>query len=97
MSREEEIIQRTIDVLKQQLNPPRIILFGSRAKGTARHGSDFDFALDIPRPESSLYRRLWDHIEAFSGLYGIDLVFLGDVNPEFKELVLRTGKIIYER
>lgn len=97
MSREEEIVQKTIDILKQQLNPRRIILFGSRAKGTAHHGSDFDFALDMSKPDSLLCRRVWDHIEIFSGLYGIDLIFLDDVNPPFKELVLTTGKVVYER
>ena len=97
MSREEEIVQKTIDVLKQQLNHPRIILFGSRAKGTAHHGSDFDFALDMSKPDSLLNRRVCDNIEIFSGLYGVDLIFLDDVNPKFKKLVLTTGKIVYER
>ena len=97
MSREEEIVQKTINVLKERLNPPRIILFGSRAKGTARYGSDFDFALEMPKPDALLCRRIWDDIEVYSGLYGIDLVFLEDVGKDFKKLVLNTGKIVYER
>ncbi len=32
----EDITQRVVDLLKQELNPERIILFGSRAKGSAK-------------------------------------------------------------
>ncbi len=97
MSREDEIIQKTVDVLTKSLHPSRIVLFGSRAKGTAHHGSDFDFALDMSRPAASINRHIQEKIEQFSGLYGVDLIFLNDVSQDFREIVLTTGKTVYEQ
>jgi predicted nucleotidyltransferase len=34
------------DQLVPRLNPSRVILFGSRARGTSREISDYDFAVD---------------------------------------------------
>lgn len=38
-------VQNVIDLARHQLKPTGIILFGSRARGTASPTSDFDLAL----------------------------------------------------
>ena len=95
--REEEILQDSIEILVRELNPGLIYLFGSRAKGEARTGSDFDFAVDCPPPDRTKVRRAKDMLDAIAGLYSIDIVFLPEVDPGFKEIILDTVKIIYEK
>jgi len=95
--REKEVINNILSVLKKSLNPKKVILFGSRAKGKAAPGSDFDLAIDGNRPNISLLQKLNEEIEKVSGLYSIDLIFLNEVDASFKEIIVKTGKVVYER
>jgi uncharacterized protein len=74
------------------------MLFGSRAKGNYREGSDIDLALTGP-PE--LTQRLFMLKNDFdeSGLpYTVDLVYLPEVkHAELLEHIQRVGKPIYRR
>lgn len=96
--RENEILEKIRELLIDFYDPKRIILFGSRAKGKNKLGSDFDFAVDtdiIPNQEKLFSLR--KEIDNISGLYKIDVVFLSDVDDEFKQIILETGKVIYEK
>lgn len=95
--REKEVIKNILSVLKKSLNPKKVILFGSRAKGKAAPGADFDLAIDGNRPNISLLQKLNEEIEKVSGLYSIDLIFLNEVDASFKEIIVKTGKVVYER
>lgn len=79
------------------MNPGRIIMFGSRGKGKSKYNSDFDLALDLKKPDIRKRRIIEDKIEDAVGLYSVDLVYLDSVDTDFKNLVLKTGKVIYER
>jgi uncharacterized protein len=94
--RENEIIQKSIDILRKYLHPSKIIFFGSRAKGAASHGSDFDFAVDIQKPDQHTQRTIAAQLEKIAGLYKVDVIFLKSVDADFKKIVLKTGKIVYE-
>ncbi|MDI6735200.1 MAG: nucleotidyltransferase domain-containing protein [bacterium] len=96
-NRENEILRETIDVLKEGLNPSRIILFGSRAKGNNDKNADFDFAVDCKRPKISVQRKISEEIEKISGLYKVDIVYMLSVDEEFRKIILKTGEVIYER
>ena len=95
--REKEIFEKSLKLLVRELDPKRIYLFGSRAKGDARPGSDFDFALDCQSPEAMKKNQVKDMLDAIAGLYSIDIVFLPEIDPGFKDLILETGKVIYEQ
>ncbi len=96
--REEEIINNVVDVLKRHLDPQKVILFGSRAKKKKNlESSDFDFAVDSKKVDIRTYRKIKEEIEKFSGLYKIDIVFLPDVDEDFKDIVYETGKTVYEK
>lgn len=96
-NREEEVLNKTINIIKENLNPQKIIMFGSRAKGKSKFYSDFDLAMDMKRPDLQTRRMLEEKIEDIKGLYSVDLVFLNSVDEKFRNLVLKTGKIVYER
>ena len=94
-SREREITKKVVDILVKQLRPRKIILFGSRAKGTHKRGSDFDFAVDLKRPVMKKETEIRGAIEAVSGLYSVDVIHLKSVDPGFRTAVCSTGKVIY--
>ncbi|MEO6695927.1 MAG: nucleotidyltransferase domain-containing protein [Ignavibacteria bacterium] len=95
--REIEVLEKAIDILKENLNPDKIILFGSRANGKHGKNADFDLAVDIVKPDNRTRRLITEKIDEETGLYSFDIVYLSSVDKNFKDLVLKTGKILYER
>ncbi len=95
--REHHILMQVIKILKESINPDKIILFGSRVKKTFNKNSDFDIAVDRKKLNIRQYRIIMEKIKNIKGLYKVDLIFLKSVEPKFKDIVLKTGAIIYER
>jgi len=96
-NREDEIIQAGIKVIRKYLDPPKIILFGSRAKGIKSKHADFDFAIQCKEPDISVQGKIREDIEKISGLYKIDIVYLLSCDEKFTNIVLKTGEVVYER
>jgi predicted nucleotidyltransferase len=96
-TRETEVLETAIRILQKQLNPSRIILFGSRANGRSADGSDFDLAIDAPRPVFSVEREIKDAVNESVGLYKVDIVYLPNIDPDFRALILHEGKVVYEK
>ncbi len=76
-----------------------VIIFGSRAKGTSKPGSDIDLAIKGEFPEFNYPEKLRTMLQ--EGLY---LPYFFDVldyykitNTELKEHIDRVGKIFYSR
>ena len=95
-ARETEVLETALSILKMELDPPRILLFGSRAEGRHHPGSDFDLAVDAPKPSGRAYQ-IHEAVNDSVGLYTVDIVYLPNVEPDFRNLILKTGKVIYER
>ncbi|MCD6422835.1 MAG: nucleotidyltransferase domain-containing protein [Elusimicrobia bacterium] len=95
--REKEILNGVIQILKEEINPDKILLFGSRAKGTGLKNTDFDIAVDTEKPDIDKRREIEEKINEIAGLYKVDVVYLGSVDEDFRRIVLKTGRIIYER
>ncbi|MFH0948803.1 MAG: nucleotidyltransferase domain-containing protein [Elusimicrobiota bacterium] len=95
--RENEVLNGIIEVLVRYLAPARIILFGSRAKEKNFKNSDFDLAIDMAKVDIRLQRKIDEEIENVVGLYKYDIVYLDSVDETFKNIVLQTGKVIYEK
>ncbi len=96
MKRDKQIIQSALRILKRELAPRRVILFGSRAKGHARPHADFDIAVDARVPSLKQKLHLEDQLETVAGLYRIDLVFLSRVSKAFRRVIENTGDVLYE-
>lgn len=95
--REETILKNVQEILIKRLNPGKIILFGSAARKKNNSNADFDLAIDKARIDIRLHRKIKEEIDSICGLYKIDIVFLNSVERSFKKLVLKTGKVSYER
>ncbi len=51
--KQTELIDQIKETLKDKYNPSRLFLFGSRANGTARADSDYDFVMVVPDAKKS--------------------------------------------
>lgn len=91
----QKAIKSVVDELKKY-NPGLIVLFGSRARGDNRVSSDIDLAVDL-KLDFRQKRKLLEKLELLSGLYSVDLVFLPELNEEFRDKILKEGKVLYER
>jgi predicted nucleotidyltransferase len=72
----------------------RVMLFGSRARGTAEEKSDIDLAVwgcpDFPHLEDRLDNELWSLLQ-------LDVINMDESSShELLEEVLKDGKVLYE-
>lgn len=100
MTREEQIkdmIRGCLRSAASELRGFRVVLFGSRAAGTARERSDFDVGVlgSEPVPLSTFYR-LQDRLEDLPTLFQIDWVDLNRVSPEFRRQALARTETLLE-
>ena len=95
MQKWEIKLQNIVNELKNY-NPKKIILFGSRSRGDYRKNSDIDIAVDLELSFREK-RKLREKIDIISGLYSVDLIFLNEVEDNFKEKILKEGKILYDK
>ncbi len=91
----EEIMTRIIDLCKEY-DAHKIILFGSRAKGTATSRSDIDIAISGLK-ESEVYE-LEERLVDIPTLYKIDLVDMDTCkNKLLMEDIKEYGREIYSK
>jgi uncharacterized protein len=58
------LLNNIVGFLKNELSPTRLFIFGSRAFGTARPKSDYDFVAVIPSFDSKLRNEVMSKISA---------------------------------
>jgi len=77
----------------------RVIIFGSRALGTAKPGSDIDLAIDGDNVTRATRLMFYDWLNNESTIpYKTDVVQLNELeNPDLKAHIEQKGKIIYDR
>ena len=85
-------------VFRQHPKVRKVILFGSRAKGNYRTGSDIDLALvgsDIDHEEML---RIYNDIDDLGLLYKVDLLHYEEKQgTPIGEHIDRVGKVFYQR
>ena len=89
-------LNNIVKILVTEINPKKLFLFGSRGKGTASFNSDYDIAIDSDTIDFTQKRKLKEKIDEVMGLYKIDLVYLKEIDADFKNIIIKTGRIIYE-
>ncbi|MCI9380706.1 MAG: nucleotidyltransferase domain-containing protein [Dorea sp.] len=88
----KEVIQEVTELCRKHF-VKKMILFGSRAKGTERDRSDIDIAVSGAKN----FDLLLDEIDNLPTLYTIDVVNLDTCeNPLLREDINLYGKKIYE-
>jgi predicted nucleotidyltransferase len=86
------------DIFKKYRSLKKVILYGSRAMGNYKNGSDIDIALETDENFSD-----FDLLHICGDLDESDLPYFVDCsifskieNPELKEHIVRVGKVLYE-
>ncbi len=71
-------------------------IFGSRATGTARRGSDLDLAIQAPEATTGEWLELCEALENAPLIYELDLVREeGALDPRLREKIERQGVRVY--
>jgi predicted nucleotidyltransferase len=85
-------------VLSRHPEVEQAILFGSRAKGNYKRGSDIDLALLGDAVNQRTVDRLYQELDDLPIPYEFSLVlFAGITDPEVRAHVERVGVVFYER
>ncbi|NCD34905.1 MAG: nucleotidyltransferase domain-containing protein [Spartobacteria bacterium] len=99
MMREQQIlteIEYVLQCVGDELTGYRVVLFGSRAAGTAGPRSDFDIGVMGGRglPLKTFYK-IQDMFDQIETLYSIDWVDLNDTRDEFRKEAMKYVKVLY--
>ncbi len=74
----------------------QVRLYGSRARGTHRPGSDIDLAVFAPDMSEARLAALWQDLEASPIAFNIDLVHVETLTkPDLRDHILAEGIPIY--
>jgi predicted nucleotidyltransferase len=94
----QSTIQRINTVLSRYSQVEKAILYGSRAKGNYKNGSDIDLTLHGTDLSLNVIYNILNDIDELLLPYTIDLSIFGDIrDPDVIEHIQRVGVIFYER
>jgi len=93
----DKALNEIVKIVVKHLNPKKIILFGSRGKGNFRFNSDYDIAVDSNQYDFRTIRKIKEKVNEAAGLKKVDVVFINEIEDGFKEIINKTGKILYEK
>lgn len=96
---EENVIEGIVNILKKYPEVERAVIFGSRARGNYRKGSDIDIALFGDKITSSINTKIFYDIEDLYLIYKIDLINFNTLLEEkqLAENILNEGVEIYAK
>ena len=94
----EDDLQALVSELVKNLKINEIVLFGSRAKGTFKNGSDIDIALKGDRLDLNDILDATSDIEKLLLPYKLDLVIFNRIKePALIDHIKRVGIVLYKR
>lgn len=94
----DNTIKEIVGVFKRHPEIEKVLVFGSRAKGCYREGSDIDLALFGDQISRNILLDVSCDIDDLELLYNIDLVNYQDVKDKpIGSHIMRVGKVFYVR
>jgi nucleotidyltransferase substrate binding protein (TIGR01987 family) len=95
---EEEIFDQLIEVLRNNPIVEEALIYGSRAKGMYKPGSDIDLVLKGENLSVEALNRIGLAFDNLLTPYSIDLSIYHHIkNPDLLEHIERVGKMVYQR
>ena len=92
------VIQSLQAVMRAHPEVDRGILYGSRAMGAHRPGSDIDLALVAPTADLTALMKIENEIDDLLLPYKVDLCLIAHIeNAALREHIARVGVAIFER
>jgi predicted nucleotidyltransferase len=94
----ESTINKIIAVFAKYTQIDKILLYGSRAKGNYRNGSDIDLTLIGDQLNYSQLSGIESDIDDLFLPYSFDISIFKDIdNPDLVEHINRVGVVLYEK
>jgi predicted nucleotidyltransferase len=91
-------VEKIAAVLARFPEVDRVVLFGSRAKGTHKRGSDIDLALVGEHLDWRLIGRIYETLDDLLLPFRFSLVPYGaDTDPDVADHIARVGITLFER
>ncbi|GAB6182621.1 nucleotidyltransferase domain-containing protein [Thermodesulfovibrio hydrogeniphilus] len=92
-----ELVEKIKKIVFSNPKVLKMYIYGSRAKGNYKKGSDIDIAIVAPELDFSEYLKILDQIEEINTIYSIDLTHYELLDDAVKEHIKRVGtEIIHE-
>ena len=102
---EAEFVNKITSMFPGQI--VKVILFGSRAKGIPKQGSDYDFLIVLRDKTREMVDEIYNVVTDFLIQYGVDISLkvynekdfeqLSSIPTPFMESVLKTGKELWSQ
>jgi predicted nucleotidyltransferase len=94
----DEVFSEIIQIFKEHEHIEKAILFGSRAKGTYKPGSDIDIALNGQELNLKDVLSMQNRLDDLDQPYFFDLVILNSITEDgLKQHIERVGVEIYSK
>lgn len=94
----ESTLDRIVAVLSRHPKIEKAVIFGSRAKGTYKKGSDIDLAISGRALDSAEEARLHEELDELLLPYTIDTANYSRIeNPALIDHIDRVGALLYDR
>ncbi len=93
----DTVIDEIQGVFRRHANIQKVLIFGSRAKGNYREGSDIDLAAIGNDLNYSLLLSILTEIDDLELLYSVDLLdYQKTLNTPIGEHINRVGQVFYQ-
>ena len=94
----DSVVERMSGVFSRWPGVERVLLYGSRAKGTCREGSDIDLTIVGDAIAHAHLLKIANELDELMLPYKIDLSLLRQIEDEaLLEHIKRVGVVFYER
>ncbi len=94
----DKVIAEIQSVFRKHNEVDKVLIFGSRAKGNFRPGSDIDLAVISSNIDFNQLLKISCEIDDLDLLYGVDLLdYQSKKNTSIGEHIDRVGQVFYER
>lgn len=93
----DSVISELQDVFRRHANISKVLIFGSRAKGNYREGSDIDLVAIGNDLDYSQLIKILTEIDNLDLLYSVDLLdYNKTINTPIGEHIDRVGQVFYQ-
>ncbi|MCC5815457.1 MAG: nucleotidyltransferase domain-containing protein [Leptospira sp.] len=94
----EDTISKMHSVFNKHLSIETVLIYGSRAKGDYKNGSDIDLTIIGTGLDREIRSRVAQDIDNLNTPYSVDLSLFDQIkNEDLKKHILRVGKPFYQR
>lgn len=93
-----EVIEHLRQVFARHSEIERVVIYGSRAKGNFREGSDIDLAFEGDAIDLPLLLKIENELDDLLLPYQLDLSLLAHIDDlDLRSHIARVGQVLYER